>query len=82
MTHPQVEEACVVGVRDDEWGEIVVAVLVTRDGAMLRAADLDALCNARIARFKRPKRYEFRTELPKNNYGKVIKRDLRDELNG
>lgn len=81
LTHPQVEEACVVGVRDDEWGEIVVAVLVVRDGEMPRAADLDALCNARIARFKRPKRYEFRNELPKNNYGKVLKRALRDELN-
>jgi len=44
------------------------------------AEDLDQLCLDNIARFKRPKQYYFETALPKNNYGKVMKRDLRDRL--
>jgi fatty-acyl-CoA synthase len=76
VEHPGVMEACVVGAPDSEWGEIVVAFIVgTAD-----PAELDALLLQRIARFKRPKRYEFIDELPKNSYGKVLKRELRAQL--
>ncbi|OMC17906.1 AMP-dependent synthetase [Mycobacterium colombiense] len=76
LEHPGVAEACVVGTPDAEWGEIVVAFIV---GAVEPAA-LDAHLLERIARFKRPKRYEFVDELPKNSYGKVLKRELRASL--
>jgi acyl-CoA synthetase (AMP-forming)/AMP-acid ligase II len=76
LEHPAVSEACVVGAPDAEWGEVVVAFIVG-------AADpfeLDAHLLQRIARFKRPKRYEFVDQLPKNSYGKVLKRELRASL--
>ncbi|RAU98993.1 AMP-dependent synthetase [Mycobacterium colombiense] len=76
LEHPGVAEACVVGTPDEEWGEVVVAFIV---GAVEPAA-LDAHLLERIARFKRPKRYEFVDELPKNSYGKVLKRELRASL--
>lgn len=65
-----------VGTPDAEWGEVVVAFIV---GAVEPEA-LDAYLLRRIARFKRPKRYEFVDELPKNSYGKVLKRELRASL--
>ncbi|OMC30771.1 AMP-dependent synthetase [Mycobacterium colombiense] len=76
LEHPGVAEACVVGTPDAEWGEIAVAFIV---GAVEPAA-LDAHLLERIARFKRPKRYEFVDELPKNSNGKVLKRELRASL--
>ncbi|MGV0838229.1 acyl-CoA synthetase [Mycolicibacterium thermoresistibile] len=76
ITHPGVVEACVVGAPDPEWGEIVVAFIV----GSASADELDAHLLERIARFKRPKRYEFIDELPKSSYGKVLKRELRDRL--
>ena len=76
LEHPGVVEAGVVGAPDDEWGEVVVAFIV----GQVSAAELDAHLLERIARFKRPKRYEFVDELPKNSYGKVLKRELRTRL--
>lgn len=76
LEHPGVVEAGVVGAPDEEWGEVVVAFIV----GTASAADLDAHLLERIARFKRPKRYEFVDELPKNSYGKVLKRELRARL--
>lgn len=73
LTHPSVREVSVIGRPDREWGEVVVAYVV---GETDRAA-LDALCLARIARFKRPKDYVFLPALPKNNYGKILKTELR-----
>jgi fatty-acyl-CoA synthase len=73
LEHPGVTEACVVGAPDAEWGEVVVAFVV----GGVDAPELDAHLLQRIARFKRPKRYEFVDQLPKNSYGKVLKRELR-----
>jgi long-chain acyl-CoA synthetase len=80
LTAPGVAEVAVVGGPDPEWGEVVVAFVVAQPGANLTVADLDAHCLAHIARFKRPKTYHFVTELPKNNYGKVLKTVLRARL--
>jgi acyl-CoA synthetase (AMP-forming)/AMP-acid ligase II len=74
---PGVVEACVVGQRDEEWGEIVVAYVVAKLDVTQQM--LDTHCVARIARFKRPKHYVFVPELPKNSYGKVLKRELRGQ---
>jgi fatty-acyl-CoA synthase len=76
LEHPNVSEACVVGAPDADWGEVVVAFIV----GTAAEPDLDALLLDRIARFKRPKRYLFIDELPKNSYGKVLKRELRKRL--
>lgn len=73
LTHPAVREVSVIGRPDADWGEAVVAYVV---GAA-PAAELDALCLAHIARFKRPKDYVFVDALPKNNYGKILKTELR-----
>jgi len=80
LTAPGVAEAAVVGAPDPEWGEIVVAFVVRGPGASVDDATLDAHCLERIARFKRPKRYVFVDALPKNNYGKVLKTELRARL--
>ncbi len=80
LTHPGVAEASVVGQPDPDWGEVVVAFVVAAPGATIDEAALDAHCLARIARFKRPKRYLFVDALPKNSYGKVLKRELRSRL--
>lgn len=80
LTHAGVSEIAVVGTPDPEWGEIVVAFIVPGEGAQLDAVDLDAACSSMIARFKKPKRYIFVEELPKNNYGKVLKTELRERL--
>ncbi|MBO9512755.1 MAG: AMP-binding protein [Variovorax sp.] len=80
LTHPAVAEVCVVGVPDAEWGEVALAFVVTAAGVAVTERDLDAHCLARIARFKRPKRYLWIEALPKNSYGKVLKRTLRETL--
>ncbi|MDA8255664.1 MAG: AMP-binding protein [Betaproteobacteria bacterium] len=79
LRHPALSEVSVVGQADAEWGEIVVAFIVAR-GATPDNAELDALCLANIARFKRPKRYVVVDALPKNNTGKVLKTRLRELL--
>jgi len=78
LLHASVSEVSVVGRPDAEWGEDVVAFVVC-EGALDEAA-LDEHCRAHIARFKRPKAYFAVPELPKNNYGKVLKTELRKAL--
>jgi long-chain acyl-CoA synthetase len=74
---PKVFEASVVGKIDSEWGEIVVAFIV---GTEITFDDLDSFCIERISRFKRPREYIFLDSLPKNNYGKILKKELRNLL--
>jgi long-chain acyl-CoA synthetase len=78
--HPEVVEVAVVGGVDEDWGERVVAFIVTRAAARIPPEQLEELCRSRIASFKRPREYRFLTELPKNAYGKVLKRELRAQL--
>ena len=78
--HPDVLEVSVVGSPSAEWGEDVVAFVVARPGGGCSAEALEAWCRAEMASFKKPKRYVFPDELPKNSYGKVLKTELRREL--
>jgi long-chain acyl-CoA synthetase len=78
LRHPAVAECSVVGRPHAEWGEEVIAFVVTR--TKVATEDLDKLCLDNIARFKRPREYRFVEALPKNNYGKVLKTELRKLL--
>jgi acyl-CoA synthetase (AMP-forming)/AMP-acid ligase II len=81
LRHPGVRAAAVVGRPDAEWGEAVVAFVVAAEAAEPPPIeDLDRACLDHIARFKRPKDYRFVDALPTNNYGKVVKRELRERL--
>ncbi|MCC0044716.1 MAG: AMP-binding protein [Brucellaceae bacterium] len=80
LTHADVSEVAVVGRKHPEWGEEVVAFVVPREGVALDVAALDAHCLGTIARFKRPKHYFSIENLPKNNYGKVLKTELRQRM--
>ena len=79
LKHSGVREVSVIGGRHPDWGEQVVAFIVS-NGIAISVEELDALCLDNIARFKRPKAYRFVEALPKNNYGKVLKTALRQQL--
>lgn len=81
LRHPDVLECAVVSRPHADWGEEVIAFVVGRGGDNpVDAAALDTLCLDNIARFKRPKGYRFAAALPKNNYGKILKTELREIL--
>jgi len=81
--HPAVREVAVVGLPDRTWGEVVTAVVVSEPAAD-DAPDIEAAltehCAVTLAGYKRPRRYRFVDSLPRNAYGKVLKRDLRAAL--
>ena len=80
LLHDGVLEASVIGRPSKEWGEEVVAFVVKKPGAAVQEAELDGLCLENIARFKRPKAYFFIDALPKSNYGKILKTELRERI--
>ncbi len=80
LSNEAVEEVAVIGAPDKEWGERVVAVVVAPGAGDALAGELDRLCLEKIARYKRPRRYEFLEALPKNAAGKVLKSALRDRF--
>jgi acyl-coenzyme A synthetase/AMP-(fatty) acid ligase len=80
MLHPEVVECAVIGLPDDRWGEMVCAVLVSSAGATSRvqlSRQLHDACRKQLAGFKVPKRFVFVANLPRNAFGKILKRDLR-----
>ena len=81
LRHDDVLECSVIGEPDPDWGERVVAFIVCKRETTVPLADLENICITNIARFKRPKAYHFVDSLPKNNYGKVLKTELRRLLN-
>lgn len=80
LLHTGVREVSVIGAPHADWGEEVVAFVVPNPGTNVGPEQLDQLCLEHIARFKRPKRYEFVEDLPKNNYGKILKTELRTRV--
>lgn len=79
--HPAVQEAAVLGVPDPYRGETVKAFIVLKEGQSVTESELNSFCRERLAAYKVPSMYEFRTELPKTMVGKVLKRALQEESN-
>ncbi|HUQ91047.1 MAG TPA: long-chain fatty acid--CoA ligase [Bryobacteraceae bacterium] len=77
--HPAIKEAAVIGIPDPQWGELVTACIVLKDGSTATVEDLAAHCRELIANYKVPRRIEFyERELPKSGTGKILKRTLRE----
>ncbi|WP_028596309.1 AMP-binding protein [Paenibacillus assamensis] len=77
--HPHIQDASVVGIPDEYRGETVKAFIVLRSGKHVTEEELNTWCRARLASYKVPRHYEFRSELPKTIAGKVLKRALLEE---
>jgi acyl-coenzyme A synthetase/AMP-(fatty) acid ligase len=75
--HPEIEEAAVVGVADEQFGQRLKAFVVRRDGAELNAQAVQDYVKTNLARFKAPREVVFLSELPRNATGKVLKRELK-----
>jgi acyl-CoA synthetase (AMP-forming)/AMP-acid ligase II len=70
----------VFGIPDDEWGESVYAIVQAKPGETIDLDELRAFVDAHLARYKQPRGYEVRAELPRTDSGKLLKRVLRDEF--
>jgi len=78
LTHPAVREVAVFGIPDPKWGEAIKAVVALFPDQKASAEELINFCRDNLAAYKKPKSVDFTDELPKNNYGKTLKRVLRD----
>jgi long-chain acyl-CoA synthetase len=79
ILHPQVASCVVFGIPDDYWGEAVHAVIVTKPGAMLTAQEVIAFCGEHLAGYKKPKAVDFVDDLPVSGYGKILRREVREQ---
>jgi fatty-acyl-CoA synthase len=82
MAHPAVQEAAVIGMPDDRWGERPLASVVLRPGATVKPAELADFLDGRVARWQVPENWTFVTEIPKTAVGKFDKKVLRARLAG
>jgi long-chain acyl-CoA synthetase len=80
IQHHCVQEVAVIGVPDEFWGESVKACIILKPGTTATAEDIISFCAERMSSYKKPKSVDFLEELPKSNYGKVLKRTLREKF--
>ncbi|MGB5617205.1 MAG: AMP-binding protein, partial [Desulfobacterales bacterium] len=78
--HPKVQEATAIGIPHPKRGEAVKVFIVLKEGATATQEEMIAFCNEKLAKYKWPTEVEFRTELPKSNVGKVLKKELRQKV--
>jgi acyl-CoA synthetase (AMP-forming)/AMP-acid ligase II len=78
-SHPDIEEAAVIGIPDPDWGQEPCAVVVLKKGKTTGAEEIMEYCRARLAGFKRPRQVFFVESLPRNSMGKVLKKELRNK---
>lgn len=79
FSHPKILEAALIGIPDPKWGEAVTAVVVPQEGKEITADEVIAFCRKHLAGYKCPKKVYFLDELPRNTFGKVLKRNLREK---
>ncbi len=79
--HPEIEDLAVVGVPDGKWGEVGHAFVIPKKGSNLSAEDVIGFCQARMAKFKCPKKVSFCEDFPRTALGKVRKKELIKVLN-
>ena|SRR4030067_2248830 len=77
--HPAVHEGASIDVPDERWGEAIKAIVVLRGGQKATQEETINFCKEHLASYKKPKSVEFFAEIPKNFYGKVLKRKLREK---
>lgn len=80
--HPSIQEVAVIGMPDERWGEVPMALVVPRPGQSLTLDQLQDFCRDKLARFKTPKHLELLDELPRTATGKILKRELRQKFVG
>jgi acyl-CoA synthetase (AMP-forming)/AMP-acid ligase II len=80
LLHPGVLEVAVIGLPDRLWGESVMAVVRPREGANPTEAELVELCRSHLAGYKKPRYFRFVSDLPKSGYGKILKRELKQQI--
>jgi fatty-acyl-CoA synthase len=78
LLHEAVQDAAVVGVAHETWGEVGVAFVVARQGVDVSAAKLSEYLGERLAKYKVPREFVFVEQLPRTAYGKVVKRELQE----
>jgi acyl-CoA synthetase (AMP-forming)/AMP-acid ligase II len=79
-THPAIEEAAIIGLPDEDWGEQVMAIVVPKAGSALSAEEVIDWCHERLASFKKPTTVQFVPALPRNALGKVLRKELRGQF--
>ena len=77
--HSKIEEAAVIGIPDDDWGEVPMCIVVLKKGEKATEAEIIEHCRTALASYKRPRSVSFTDELPRNQMGKVLKRVLREQ---
>lgn len=81
LQHPQIKECCVFGLKDDEWGEILSVVLVTKRNEEISYSEIKDFLSNRIASYKIPKKIFYTKEIPKTSLGKIKRAEIKSHFN-